>query len=362
LEKIMLLAMLVILAGVPVSGRVVDAQTQSPMAGVRVMLFPAEQMFLPGAMGPQQAMTDVNGQFVFDAVAPGRYRIDAQKMGFAPLAGASNSSVLEVTAGHALTGLELRLKKGGAITGRIVDAGGEPLPWIMVSALRQAADAPPGRVMATTAQMAQTNDLGEFRLASLPEGDYVVIAAPQPAPPFSQSTGANGFALAPTYYPGTANKDAAQIITLASAQTVSGLQFSLVSTPAYQVSGVVVDEAGSPVSGAMVTLMIEARNGGTGAPAMGQSDENGMFRIGGVVPGTYRLMAGTQTIWRGGSTAGGGVAGGMVTVTGGVFVGGASLGGPGVPPPPATTMATPIEVTVDNADVAGLKIVLTTRR
>ena len=360
----MLFALFIVLAGVPVSGRVLDAASHNPIAGARVMLFPAEQMFPPGAMGPREAVTDVNGQFVFDAVAPGRYRIDAQKTGFAPFADPSNSSMVEVTAQQAITGLELSLKKGGAITGRIVDAGGEPVPWIMVSALKQSADASPGRAMAFTAQMAQTNDVGEFRLASLTEGNYVVIAAPPPAPPFSQSTvSAGDFVVAPTYYPGTTNKDAAQIISVASAQTVSGLQFSLVSTPAYQVSGVVVDETGAPVRGAMVMLVIDVRNGGTGAALMGSSsDETGMFRIAGVVPGTYRLMAGTQTMWRGGSTASGGIAGGAVAVTGGVFVGGASLGGPGVPPPPATTMAAPIEVTVDNADVAGLKIILTTRR
>src|SRR2546425_844649 len=199
----MLFALFIVLAGVPVSGRVLDAASHNPIAGARVMLFPAEQMFPPGAMGPREAVTDVNGQFVFDAVAPGRYRIDAQKVGFAPLADPSNSSVVEVTAGQALTGLELSLGKGGAITGRIVDAGGEPLPWIMVSALRQAADAPVARGMAITAQMAQTNDIGEFRLASLPEGNYVVIAAPQPAPPFAQSTvPSGGLVAAPTYYPG----------------------------------------------------------------------------------------------------------------------------------------------------------------
>jgi hypothetical protein len=42
---------------------------------------------------------------------------------------------------------------------------------------------------------------------------------------------------------------AAQIISLASQQTVDNLQFSLVATPAYEVSGVVVDEAGSPFAG-----------------------------------------------------------------------------------------------------------------
>src|SRR2546428_2081962 len=233
----------------------------------------------------------------------------------------------------------------------------------MLSALKQSADASPSRWMAFAAHIAQTNDVGEFRLASLTEGNYVVIAAPPPAPPFSQSTvSAGGLVVAPTYYPGTTNKDAAQIISVASAQTVSGLQFSLVSTPAYQVSGVVVDETGAPVRGAMVMLVIDVRNGGTGAALMGSSDETGMFRIAGVVPGTYRLMAGTQTMWRGGSTASGGIAGGAVAVTGGVFVRGARLGGPGVPPPPATTKAAPIAGTGDNADGAGLKNILTTRR
>jgi hypothetical protein len=73
-------------AGVSVAGRIVDAESRSPIPGARVMLMPTARMFPPGAAGPLQAVTDANGQFVFEAVAPGRYRIDAQKTGFAPLA------------------------------------------------------------------------------------------------------------------------------------------------------------------------------------------------------------------------------------------------------------------------------------
>ena len=364
----MLFALLVVLAGVPVSGRVVDAQTQNPIAGAHVVLLPAAGSVPPEFTGPLQAMTDVNGRFVFDGVVPGRYRMDVQKIGFAPLADPSSAAVLEVTA-QGIANLELRLKKGGAITGRIVDAAGDPLASITVSALRQTGNGPTG-VMGITTQMAQTNDIGEFRLAGLPEGEYVVIAAPMPQPPFGQPSAASGgVVLSPTYYPGTTNKDAAQIISLASQQTVSDLQFSLVSTPAYQVSGVVVDEAGAPLRGAMVTLMTDSRNGGIGAAAMGRSDENGMFKIGGVSSGTYRLAAGMPTpgglvtggIYVGAAAVGGAGAGGFVSVTGG----GAAVGGPGVPPPMPMAggpMPAPIEVIVDNADVTGLKIVLTTRR
>jgi hypothetical protein len=348
-------------ATVSVAGRIVDAESRSPIPGARVMLMPTAPMFPPGAAGPLQAVTDANGQFVFEAVAPGRYRIDAQKTGFAPLAAAAAPRTLDVAAGQVTSRLDLALTKGGAITGRIVDASGEPASDVTVTALRQTAG-PSGQVMARTLGMAQTNDLGEFRLAGLTEGNYVVIAAPLPQ--LAQSTAtAGGTVLAPTYYPGTTSKDGAHIISLAAAQTVNGIEFSLLSMRAYQVSGVVVDETGSPLGGAMITLRADLSNGSLGVPTMARTDQNGTFRIGGVVSGTYRVMAGmsTPTMWsvRTGSTAaGGGVDAG---ITGGVYFGGANVGGPAVSPP-AMALITPVEVTIDNADVTDLKVVLTARK
>jgi hypothetical protein len=267
---------------------------------------------------------------------------------------------------------------GGAIAGRIVTASGEPVPGMILSALMQNSDAT-GRLMARTVAMTQTNELGAFRLGALGEGTYVVIAVPPPPPPFGQPPRPSGApVLLPTYYPGTASADAAQIITIASGQTVDGLQFSMASTPGYNVSGVVLDEAGSPLSNVPVTLMIDAGNGGISAPSTGRSDEQGTFHIGGVVPGSYRLFAGTpmmSTTREGSITVVSGLVGGGVAATGGVFVGGRGIGapgigGPGVPPPtgmPATAqtwtmISTPIDVIVGNDDVASLKLVVTTRK
>jgi hypothetical protein len=74
-------------------------------------------------------------------------------------------------------------------------------------------------------------------------------------------------------------------------------------------------------------------------------------------------MAGmsTPTMWsvRTGSTAAsGGVEAG---ITGGVHFGGATVGGPAVTPPDMA-LITPVEVTIDNADVTDLKVVLTARK
>jgi protocatechuate 3,4-dioxygenase beta subunit len=373
----MLLALFIVLAGVPVSGRVVDAESRNPIAGAHVELIPERNITVvsPSSL---QAITDQNGRFVLEGVAPGHYLVNATKAGFAPIVDPAEMPAVDIIEGRAFTGVEVSLMKGGAMTGRVVDARGEPVAGIMVSALRQSVDQRTGGIGAFTAQMTQTNDLGEFRLAGLQAGRYAVVAAPgPPAAPFGQPTAAkSGEALVPTFYPGTTDKDAAEILTVAAAQTVTGVQFSMIAIRAYQVSGVVVDDAGAPLSGAMVMLLLESRDGGV-APLMGRSDETGTFRIGGVVPGPYRIIASTPTMWPtpDGSAVvgagGGGAGGGGMVVTGGVLIGGSGRGGPGVPPPWATTMPSPspvatampapIKVTVDNADVTGLKIVVTRR-
>jgi len=335
-----------------IAGQVIDALSRAPLPDATVMLTPIVQGLPPGAAGPLQAVTDAHGQFVFQRLFPGRYQLQAQKSGFAPLTGPFEERTTDIAAGQSLTDLELVLQTAAVIAGRIVDANGRPLFGSTVSALRQTAG-PRGRTIAMTAQMAQTNDSGEFRLANLPDGNYVVIAAPPPPPPLAPAVSET--VLAPTYYPGTLDNDAAQVIAVVSAQTVNGLQFAMVSLAAHQVSGVVVDDAGSPLAGAMVMLMIDPQKGGSRTPAMGLADENGRFQISGIVPGTYRVMTGMSSPPPAPSVPGGsgGVAGG---VTGGVFVGGRATS---LSPPPRT-MAAPVEITVENTDIAGLRIVVST--
>src|SRR5207237_712571 len=64
------------------------------------------------------------------------------------------------------------------------------------------------------------------------------------------------------------------------------------SAPAYRVSGIVVDENGSFVVGAMVMLMSDPRAGAMMGPAgSARSGDGGRFVIDGVVSGSYRATA-----------------------------------------------------------------------
>jgi hypothetical protein len=322
-----------------VAGRVVDAVSRTPIAGATVMLVPTVHEFPPGAINTT-AVTDAHGEFRIRPLPRGRYRIYVQKTGFARVTD-FDAQTIDVAAGRSVTDVELALHAGAVIAGRIVDASGGQPPLLTVVALRQLTG-PDGKTLATTAQRAETNTQGQFRVEGLAEGTYLLMAAPPP-PPFASPRTPYTMVLAPTYYPGTADIDAAQVLTVVSGQVLDDLQFSLLLLPGHDVSGVVVDEAGSPLAGAIVALMADPAKGGLPTPTTGQTDQRGAFRIGGIVSGTYRLMAeiGAPPVATGGPNRS--IGGGAV---GGVFFGGVA----------------PLEITVGDTDVTGLRIALSTSR
>ena len=144
-------------------------------------------------------------------------------------------------------------------------------------------------------------------------------------------------------------------------RTIDGIQFSIAAVPAYQVSGIVVDEAGAPQAGAMVTLLGDPRPDGMIAPMVARTDETGTFRITRVISGRYRAIATIQGMAPGRadiSAGATGAAGVPVPVTGGIVtpIGGiARSSGPN--PIPGS-----VEVTVHDADLSDVRLVIPLRR
>jgi Carboxypeptidase regulatory-like domain len=337
------------------AGRVVDAETSAPVAGAIVRLVPVAQPFPAAAMAPPQALTGANGEFTVQRVWAGRYRLEIQKTGFAPLSDLTGAPLLEINRGQSVTGLVFALKKGSIIAGRIVEAGGEPLRELMVAALPVLPDGrEPSSGASRTARMAESNDSGEFRLADLAEGRYLIIAAPppRPRPPLSPSQPELTTVVAPTYYPGTPDREAAHIIDLQAGQTIEGIQFSMMALPAHRISGIVVDETGTPQAGVMLALM-DGPGFTRTTPPMTQTDHVGAFIFGGLVAGKYRVtaMMAAPIAFRGGAGRNAGLPGGA---------GGAAVA---VPVGGVQTQGLPsAEVTVDVTEVTGVRIVVPARR
>jgi hypothetical protein len=356
-----------------VSGRITAEGANTAIAGARVMLFPAAPRRMGAFTPPGEAITDQDGRFVVERLAAGEYNLNVQKTGYVSFPGTpGRPHTIQVAAGQAVDGVSVVLQKGGAIAGRLLDTAGEPLTDASVMALR---NAPVGgsreRYLPTSGPGQQTNDLGEFRLPGLAPGAYIVVASPRRQFPFGGPGAAPPTATASriteitTYYPGTSDQAAAQTINVSAGQTVENVVFTMLSAPAYRISGVVVDENGSAVGGAMVMLMNDPRSGTLMGPSgSARTQDDGRFVIAAVPAGTYRLTANVPvTVSSGGVASGSGSfttwtsSGGRGEVAAGVspgIVGGTSVVmGPGA-------MPTPTEITVVDADVAGVR--LTVRR
>jgi Carboxypeptidase regulatory-like domain len=335
-----------------VGGRVVAADNSAPLPDTRVTLvrFGGGRGSRPAVLQsapPPQAITDQDGRFVFEGVAPGTYTFDVLRSGFAPLLNAAFSppQTIQLASGQSIDSVELRLQKGSVIAGRVFGPSGEPLADARVVAMRRVQ---PGRGRAIFMNAGrqgpqQTNDLGEFRIAGLPAGEYIVAASrgPQlslPTGGVSSTRQGARTTIATTYYPGTTDQNSASPVAVGPGAEVGNITFTVQSVPAHNVSGVVVDEIGAPLAGAMVSLLADAR---TGAPFFAadsaRTAADGTFAIGDVPAGSYRLNASMPAVW---SSAGS--TGGVVSST--------SVARPGRPQP--------IEVVVTDADVSGLQVVV----
>ena len=190
--------------GAIISGRVVvaDARPAVPIRRARVSL-------TGGALrAPEITDSDVEGNYQFGGLPAGSYRVTASKPGFVTLeAGATRygqrPAAIELKGGQSAVAA-VALPRGAAIEGRIVDAGGAPVQNIIVSASRFTYSAL-GRRTAPLKQ-ARTDDLGRYRIHSLPPGGYIVEAAPDARLEVSQGTMA-GADRPPgrghTFFPGT---------------------------------------------------------------------------------------------------------------------------------------------------------------
>jgi protocatechuate 3,4-dioxygenase beta subunit len=176
----------------PIIGRVVADDTGEPIRNARVVLN------TPSLDSRRVVLTDAEGAFSLPT-PPGRHSISATKTRFA------RRDVMAAANGQPV---EIRLARAAAISGRILDAAGDPVIGARVT-LETTTEA----VVASTT----TDDRGEYRLGSLPQGAFVlaVMTVGLPAPSF-QAQRPGQFVMAParhkTYYAGATT--AAQAIAL----------------------------------------------------------------------------------------------------------------------------------------------------
>jgi hypothetical protein len=283
-----------------------------------------------GGLNPRSVLTDDGGRFVFDKLPAGSFSVTARKAAFiAAQYGArkpGRAGMPIVLGAGQKAAINISMFRGAAMTGVLRDASGEPVRGVAIRII----DA---RTLKMTTQdaaagdLATTDDRGVFRLYGLLPGDYFVAALPVPNMPgviVAPGTTSNDAALAalgagrpggagsvagastplatptpppigfaPTFFPGTANPDAAVAVHLETGEEHAGVDFpvSLLPTAAIEgtVRGVPNVEVASvtliPIGPRVLTTMTTNSLTGHGIDAQGR------YKYGNLTPGRYRVIA-----------------------------------------------------------------------
>ena len=276
--------------------------------------------------------TASGGQFFFQNLEAGQYRLSVSRNGYVRSeygARSPNHPGLPMTlvAGQKMMDVLLPMMPAGTIAGRVFDRDGEPLANVNVQALKYSYQE--GQRVLNTVQQTRTNDLGEYRLFWLPPGQYFVSATYAGGPGGGRGFvgtvaeavtgrgGRNGGARAggpavttagranteaqpdegyiPVYYPGTTEAQSAAPINLPAGIVFSGVDLTIVAVRTLRVWGQVINGVtGQPVRNANIFLMPRGQVGF--GPGLFENfrnrniNEQGMFEIRGVVPGSYDLI------------------------------------------------------------------------
>ena len=268
-------------------GRIFAADTGTPLRRAQV------RATNPDNRETRGTSTDAQGRFEFKELPAGRWTIAASKGSYVPLSYGQTrpnepGKPVELADNQTLERLDITLPRGAIVTGLVVDEFGEPVSDAMV--LPQRFQYINGqRRLSPTGRSAQTNDIGEYRLFGLPPGQYYVSATLRTVGmPVEASDDRSGYA--PTYFPGTANVAEAQRVSVQAGQQVANINMALAPIRTARVSGTAIAADGRPMSGAMI-LTMQTTGGMTMTSAGNQVRPDGTFRISGLAPGDYQLVA-----------------------------------------------------------------------
>ena len=273
-------------------GHVICADTGQPGRFATVILQPVP---VPGAkLNPEHlpassaTIAGDDGTYSFHSIPAGRYVIGAELQGYInPLVTASadrlrnddpaaistvlHQMTLVVVDPSSTATADIRLERGAAFSGAVTYDDGSPSIQAELELLRKAKDGSTHEVVFSTMDLIfhgvagpKTNDLGQYRIAGIPPGDYVLRASlPKPGLALSGMTVENiHTAQVPEtlsrlrlYSGNTFRLRDAKVIHLNSGEEIGGIDFIFPLSTLHQVSAVLRSASGSLPKGVQVSLV-----------------------------------------------------------------------------------------------------------
>jgi hypothetical protein len=287
--------------GCSIAGMVVQLAGSEPLKNAKIQL-----RDLDDRGHTISIITDAGGRFTLTGLTPGRYNLSASKNGFVDQQYGQRKpgdpgSVLTLHAGQDLRDLLFRLIPSAVISGHVFDEEGEPLPWVVVSALREVYSE--GKRTLSSEATFQTNDLGAFRIFGLPPGKYLISGSHRSgqddgrlkwqAP---EETGTHDFGYIRLYYPGVPDPARASSIVVRGGEEIPAVEFFLRKFRVYHVSGRVHDLITvAPRRERNINITLRPKGGSLewdqNELLVLADSKDGSFEIRDVSPGSYLVWA-----------------------------------------------------------------------
>lgn len=266
--------------GFAVAGRVIDADTGQPVAGVylghAVVDETTKQL---GAMNFSGASSDANGKFRMEDFRPGRYA--AFSFGSqADNTTYSEPAQFEIVDGD-VTGIEVKLRRGGTISGvAVLEGNSDPAGATLFQAVNLFAYVAPKNLGAPSYSRGSIAADGSFQFKGLAPGTARISIQGFPTPP-------KGLTLARVELDGA---DHPEGIEVAAGAQIKGVRLVFVYGTG-SIRGEVKIENGTLPEGSAIQVMVRAAGGdGRGSNRVAEIDGRLHFFIENLAPGSYELL------------------------------------------------------------------------
>jgi Carboxypeptidase regulatory-like domain len=276
-----------------VRGRVFYEDTGRPLSRASVTVFRMDD-----TPHGYEATTNESGEFSVGNLPAGQYTvtlddpeiIDTQF--FYSRADATNTPNFKVD-GTNSSEVQVRVRRGGSVTGRVTRADGKPAVDAKVQLLFKRG----GRARPFSARgIVQTDKHGFYRASGLPTGEYVVSAdllRLHPLDPNDESSPrVNLGTLSATFYPSATDISNATHVHVEAGSETSGINITLIERTAYRISGTLKTRRGTLLAPntASISLIEKDESGGSSTNRqMKEPDAQGRWSFEDVPDGTYIL-------------------------------------------------------------------------
>ena len=239
-----------------------------------------------------RAYTDVDGNYRINNVPPGNYLVyPILPAPAAPALIVAGGQRLAITAGETIQDINFALVHGGAITGRITDADGQPLR----ETVRVVPVEPESDCERHNFASFHTDDRGIYQAFGLRPGKYKV------------SVGQPLFREVPlsihvrkifrqTFYPSVTDPEKATILEVSELSEIKDIDIVASAVSTFKLTGRIIDvETGRPLPN--VRLGVQQSNFSLSTGSF-SSDSNGEFKLVDATPGRYKLFIFSHSDWR----------------------------------------------------------------